>query len=306
MNQKEAEFLDRSQCINCGSSNLKKLSGGFFGDDPLCSLIENDPWGESPMSFIEKKKWSFVQCKDCAQMFHKYILSPEWNEVRFESWMTADAMEKFSEPKNTIETNFNKTKQHVTHILRLEKMTQKIRGNKPVRILDFGCGWGDFLATADRFGFIGYGVDRSSARRKLGQHGVIFQDIEELKNERNSFHVITLFEVLEHLDTPLTVLKSLSKLIVPGGILVLETPDCAGVTNIKDMTTYRKIHPLDHINAFTSETLSSIAGHAGFRKIKPCLSIITTNRAKIIKSEIKHLLYNFKNLRSTRQYFIKC
>jgi 2-polyprenyl-3-methyl-5-hydroxy-6-metoxy-1,4-benzoquinol methylase len=130
------------------------------------------------------------------------------------------------------------------------------------------------------------------------------QDLDELKNELNSFHVITLFEVLEHLDNPLTILQSLSKLIAPGGVLILETPDCSGISNIQEMISYRKIHPLDHINAFTPKTLESIAGRAGFKKVKPCVSFVTTDRIKLIKLEIKQLLYNLGNV-NTQQYFLK-
>ncbi|MFK5970182.1 MAG: class I SAM-dependent methyltransferase [Candidatus Marithrix sp.] len=307
MSKKEAEFIDRNCCINCGSNKLVKLSSGLFGNDPLRGLIENDPWGESPIPYIENKKWLFARCEDCNQMFHRYVLSPKWNKIRFTSWMSQEAIEKFEASTNMPENRFNKTVSHVQHVLRLEKMTRDIRGKAPVRLLDFGCGWGGFLNTADHFGFVGYGIDRSFDRRKLGQHASIFQNINELINETEpniSFHAISLFEVLEHLDDPLTTLQSLSKLMVTGGILILETPDCTGCTSVTDMSSYRKIHPLDHINAFTSDTIISIAGRAGFSVIKPSISHVTVYRSKVIKSELKQLLHGIIRV-NTQKYFYK-
>ncbi|MCK5425761.1 MAG: class I SAM-dependent methyltransferase [Emcibacter sp.] len=307
MKKNEAEFTDRNVCINCGSGKLKELAGGLFGDAPLRNFIENDPWGESPISYVANKIWSYVQCEHCKQMFHRFILSPEFSEILFTKWMTAEAIEKFEEQHKKPNQDFNKAQQYVLHILRLEKMTKNLRGNEDVRILDFGCGWGEFLAMCDSFGFESYGVDRSSARRKFGQKGSIFSELDELKKEINpskKLHVITLFEVLEHVDFPLEILKSLNELLVPGGILILETPDCKGVTDIINPLTYRKIHPLSHINAFTHQTMQSIAKQAGFNPIKPSISYATSDRMKVIKTEVKQLINGFINP-STQQYFMK-
>lgn len=50
-------------------------------------------------------------------------------------------------------------------------------------------------------------------------------------NERRftqQFHTLTLSEVMEHLDDPRSLLKELATLLLPGGILVLEAPNCEG------------------------------------------------------------------------------
>jgi SAM-dependent methyltransferase len=303
----EAKFIDRDHCINCGSLSLSQVSGGLFGDSPLRELIENDPWGECPMPFIENKNWSYVECNDCNQTFHRFVLAPDWNEIRFSDWMTQEAIQEFEASTNTPENHFNTAKSHIAHILRLEKLTRAIRGSGAVRLLDFGCGWGEFLATADRFGFTSIGIDRSSGRRSLGQHSEIFPSIKELIDKTNpsiQFHAITLFEVLEHVDEPLPILLSLADLLVPGGILVLETPDCTNVTEIDSELSYRKIHPLDHINGFTPKTLTNIARRAGFRPAKDYASHVTVERAAIFKAEVRRILNGIGGA-STQRYFTK-
>lgn len=302
MRNEKARFVERANCITCGSVNLVQIASGRFGEDPLRSLIENDPWGESPLPYIADEQWIFVRCDDCSTRYHMRILAPEWIEICYSDWVTQEAMEKYLASQNTPEQHFEKARQHVAHVLRLEKLTQGIRGSSAVRVLDFGCGWGEFLAMCARFGFEGYGVDFSPDRRRQGQVS-IFPGIEDMKSElggRACFHAATMFEVLEHLADPLDALKSLNDLLMPGGILILETPDCTGVEGIQNQRDYRAIHPLSHINAFTPKTLPLIAESAGFRQIPRGAAQVTCDLKMVMKTGIKEFLRP-----TTQQYFRK-
>lgn len=308
MQNEKARFVERANCITCGSTNLVQMASGRFNDDPLRSFIANDPWGESPLPYVADDQWAFVGCGDCLTRFHRRILAPEWIERCYSDWITQEAMEKFLAPQNTPQKKFDKARQHVSHVLRLEKLTRDIRRGGAVRVLDFGCGWGTFLAMCARFGFEGYGIDFAPDRRKQGQVS-IFPGIQDLKSELHQggvgfFHAITLFEVLEHLADPLTALKSLNDFIVPGGVLILETPDCTGVEDIRNDRDYQAIHPLSHINAFTPESLRSIAGYAGFLPINCGVAQVTCDFKKVVKTEAKRALWKFLKP-TTQQYFRK-
>ncbi|MDH4188037.1 MAG: hypothetical protein OEV08_13680, partial [Nitrospira sp.] len=119
MHNEKARFVERSNCISCNSANLIQMANGQFKEDPLRSLIENDPWGESPLPYIADEQWIFVRCGDCLTKFHKRILSPEWIEICYSEWVTQEAMEKFLAAQNTPQQRFNKARQHVSHVLRL-------------------------------------------------------------------------------------------------------------------------------------------------------------------------------------------
>lgn len=304
-----AEFVERVNCINCGSTELKELSKGFFRDKPLSTFIEQDPWEELPMPYIKDNHWIYVKCQKCQQTFHQRILSPKWLDKCYSDWVSEKAIQEFINIRNlnSPEKKFEKGRNHVLHILRLESLTRKLRVNTPLRILDFGCGYGDFLATCSCFGFDGYGIDFSPARRSNSRFSILpnLEDLKSLDESKQKFHVITLFEVLEHLAAPLEILESLSNFIVDEGILVLETPDCTNITDIKTANDYRKINPLSHINGFTSNTLISIAQRAGFDRIdRGAAHAISNSKTKIIKTEIKGLVENiFKP--TTQHYFRK-
>jgi SAM-dependent methyltransferase len=169
-----------------------------------------------------------------------------------------------------------------------------------VKVLDFGSGYGAFLAMCASFGFGAYGVDRSAARRENSAVQV-FAEIEDVAHA-GPFHALTLFEVLEHLDEPRAVMEKLVAMLVPGGILILETPNCEGVQGIETMHDYRQIHPLDHINGFTPKTLREFGERLGFKAITPPAAAVACHQAKIAKSAAKGLLAPIRRP-TTQLYF---
>lgn len=304
-----AEFAERLHCINCASPRLVELSRGKFADQPLSAFIEADPWGESPVPHLKNAEWILVRCTDCEQVFHKRILTEDWNEKKYSLWMSIDAISAFEARLATgggpfpSERKALRAREQVSHILRIEKHTRPIRDQgEPVRLLDFGCGSGEFLLFCRQFGvFEAYGVDRAAPRRDNALVRIL-PSLDDLK-PGSSFHAIALFEVLEHLDDPAQVLRQLSERLVPNGVLVVETPDCTGVTGIQSRQDYLKIHPLEHINAFTHKTLKSMVERRGFACIRKGIAHVTAERMRIVKAEAKHLLY--REDASTRLYFRK-
>jgi 2-polyprenyl-3-methyl-5-hydroxy-6-metoxy-1,4-benzoquinol methylase len=301
-----AEFLERANCINCASTHFTDLSTGRIGDEPLRSFLQNDPWGENPLPYIENAEWAYARCNDCQQAFHRKILAPAWVQKHYTDWVSHEAMQIFSSAQNTPEGQFQRARENVMHVLRIEKLTRGIRGRDAVRVLDFGCGYGEFLAVCDGFGFEASGVDFSPDRRREGRVEIL-PDMEALKatsRAERGFHAATLFQVLEHVTEPLEILKSIWELVVPDGLLVLETPDCTGVTDIKTLSDYRNIHPLDHINGFVPATLSSIAQRAGFQPINRGEAHVTADWKRAVKTEVKRLVGRFRRT-TTQQYFRK-
>lgn len=297
----QAVFVERDSCINCGSHNLIELSRGNYIDQPLAKFITDDPGSDTPFLHLQTARWELAKCAYCNQVFHRRILNNEWNERRFTEWMNADSIKQFEARHGSqFSRSFNSATHHIEHVLRIERLTRNLRGDGPARVLDFGCGFGGFVVACGHFGFEAVGVDRSIGRRSEA-HIEIYPSLEGLGNQK--FHAITLFEVLEHLDEPAKMLSELSSYLVPNGLLVLETPDCSGVTGINTHDDYLKVHPLEHINAFTHDTLKSIAERHGFREISRGPAFVTADPDRIAKRIAKHALS--KDGTSTQMYFRK-
>jgi SAM-dependent methyltransferase len=277
-------FIVRDHCVACGSIKSSSRSSGQFGEEPLRSFIENDPWGENPMPVLEREEWDFRECSDCGQRWHARILSPRWNDTRFSKWMSEDAIREFERDHG----NNHDAARAVQHVLRLKDFGVR-------RILDFGCGFGRFLEMCRLFGLDAHGVDRSHARRS----GAGVQVHAELDDVPGSFDAITMFEVLEHLDDPMDMLRQLKSRLNPGGVMVVEVPDTSGVSDFYDRESYYKIHPLDHINAFTPDTLVNFMRRAGCRPLDKEPAFVTTSLMRVAKDVAKARLKQ----RSTQRYF---
>ena len=291
------KFISRDACINCGSDDVNTLSSGKFGDQPLRQFIENDPTGEDPMPYLEDCVWEFMQCTQCSQMYHRYIATPETDHLHFNVWSSKEAIEEYEKSRKNFNSYIEHGKRHVSHILRLYDLFNK---DRQLKLLDFGCGWGAFITMCKGFGIDAHGVDKSVGRRD-GAYVEIYPSIEDIKQK--DFNAVTMFEVLEHVTNPLEILKDLAELMLPGGVLILETPDCTGVTGINDYQSYLNIHPLEHINGFTPLTLESIAKRAGFSKIRKSVAHVTSSRVQLLKKETRGILQGF--IPTTQLYFRK-
>jgi 2-polyprenyl-3-methyl-5-hydroxy-6-metoxy-1,4-benzoquinol methylase len=137
-------------------------------------------------------------------------------------------------------------------------------------LLDIGCGEGFFLFNAARAGYATKGVELSQdaaeyARREFGLD-VEAQPFEELRFPDDHFDVITLWQVLEHVPYPLMILKKAHRILKPGGLLALSTPNIQGVPARILGRRWWNIRRL-HINQFTTKTLTTVLENAGFKDI---------------------------------------
>lgn len=142
--------------------------------------------------------------------------------------------------------------------------------NNSTSLLDVGCGEGFFLFNASKAGFITKGVELSQeaaayAKREFGLD-VEAEPFETLRFPENYFDVVTLWQVLEHVPHPLAILKEVNRILKPGGLLAVSTPDIGGIPAKifrKSWWNIRKIH----INQFTTKTLKDIVENAGFKNV---------------------------------------
>jgi 2-polyprenyl-3-methyl-5-hydroxy-6-metoxy-1,4-benzoquinol methylase len=93
------------------------------------------------------------------------------------------------------------------------------------KILDIGAGVGDFLATAHQNGWETAGVEPNQKARQIAEKkGVSFVDkTEDLPD--NSFDIITMWHVLEHVPNLENQIKELKRLVKPNGHIVIAVPN---------------------------------------------------------------------------------
>ena len=85
----------------------------------------------------------------------------------------------------------------------------------------------------------------------------------------------------------------------PRGVMIVEVPNTTGTVAISSREDYYKIHPLDHINAFTPSTLARMMDRAGFAPINKRSAFVTTSLKRVAKDFAKARLKQ----NSTQRYF---
>jgi 2-polyprenyl-3-methyl-5-hydroxy-6-metoxy-1,4-benzoquinol methylase len=93
------------------------------------------------------------------------------------------------------------------------------------KILDIGAGTGDFLLTAKNDGWNVIGIEPSDRAKNIGkQKGISFAE-ETASLENNSFDVITMWHVLEHVPNLELQIQELKRLLKPTGTLIVAVPN---------------------------------------------------------------------------------
>jgi len=157
----------------------------------------------------------------------------------------------------------------------------KPRGRK---LLDVGCGVGRFGRAAANEGWDVTGIDISARAVEIGSQNAGFpmlnKSLEEIRDEGHKYDVLTSFEVLEHLKTPVEFLRTCFDVLAPDGEIFLTVPnwDCPEVQN----STEKDCVPPVHLLYFTVGSLQSAVERAGFRVLH-CGIIHSYPTVKIFK-----------------------
>ena len=100
---------------------------------------------------------------------------------------------------------------------------------KTGRILDIGCGHGDFLKLAAEAGWEGWGIEPSreaaETAGKIPGLKIFCGTAEEAGFPENHFDIITLWNVVDCLPDPCAALKTIREWLRPGGLLLIRTPN---------------------------------------------------------------------------------
>ena len=147
-------------------------------------------------------------------------------------------------------------------------------------LLDVGCHVGTFLELAERGGFEVTGIEPSRfgaeyARRRIRGtvHGGV---IEDVPLHDDSFDVVTMWDVIEHLPDPASTLRAVYSALKPGGIFAVTTMDVEALfprVAGKRWPWYMQMH----LVYFSKRTLGEMLRREGFEVVE------TTRHKRIVR-----------------------
>lgn len=136
------------------------------------------------------------------------------------------------------------------------------------RLLDLGCGNGEFLLRSRSAVWDVVGVDFDSkaveAARSQGLD-VLLGGVESLDPSIDEFDVITSANVIEHVHQVVEVLRACYKLLKPGGYLWLETPNIDSFGHRRFARHWRGLEHPRHLVIFNWNSLETLLLETGFR-----------------------------------------
>jgi SAM-dependent methyltransferase len=141
------------------------------------------------------------------------------------------------------------------------------------KLLDVGCNIGLFLKVAREEGFDVTGVELNRDCAAYGRENfgleIHSEYLDAIGFPSGSFEVVTLFDVLEHIPDLHNFLKEVRRIIRPGGLLVVQSPNLGSLMAELTGSQWSWLTPPDHLYHFTPETLQLLLHESGFT-VKEC------------------------------------
>jgi 2-polyprenyl-3-methyl-5-hydroxy-6-metoxy-1,4-benzoquinol methylase len=184
------------------------------------------------MNFLEDT--SFITVKDFSVSGESFslLLNEEYQILKTHPQPTLDKLGSYYEFEDYIShTDGNRTTfEKMYHFIKrnaIQKKVHLINSYQPLkgRILDIGAGTGDFLLEAKNQNWDILGVEpNDKAKAKAIEKGIkLTEAIDKL--ESNSFDVITLWHVLEHVPDLEHHVSELKRLLKPSGTIIIAVPN---------------------------------------------------------------------------------
>lgn len=143
-------------------------------------------------------------------------------------------------------------------------------GKNRGRLLEVGCGNGIMLQKLVRLGWDATGVDIDPEGVAVAQSqglAAICGKLENIKYSPDTFDAIVMGHVIEHVNSPILLLRECMRVLKPNGALVLITPNSMSWGHDLFKEHWRGLEPPRHLFVYNKSVLSSLIKRAGFRKI---------------------------------------
>lgn len=238
--------INNSTCRLCGSSHYKLL---YNIHSPFDNSKENIP------GLPRAIRLKVVKCGHCGLVYALNGLDKNF---------IAHCYENNKDTLYTMEERANRLSARII----LGKIRRfKEKGD----LLDIGCSAGFLVDEAVKLGYKAEGIDLSEYAANFAKERlrltVCRGDILAKDFPENHFDVITVTDVIEHLSEPLECLVKIKKILKPGGILYITTPDIESWLSRIFKSRWKGIRN-SHLFYFSGKTMRNMLKQAGLDAIR--------------------------------------
>lgn len=217
-----------------------------------CQVCNHSEWTEIYNSTL-------VKCRNCGFITANLKVSiDELNALYSEKYFKGEEYLDYKADKNFLQKNF-------------KKRLKRIRKYHPEfsNVLEIGCAYGFFAETLTKeypsTHYLGLDVSADSIEyaRNILKQNVQCIDYLALKTDQ-LYSDIFMWDVIEHLPEPASVIKKASAELKVGGHIYITTGDIDALLPRLQKHKWRLIHPPSHLHYFSKRTLSKLLTDSGF------------------------------------------
>lgn len=135
-----------------------------------------------------------------------------------------------------------------------------------IRILDIGCGFGETLGYHQARGCDVYGVEADYNIKRVADtfgYKVHVGLFDPTIYQPDFFDYVTMHQVIEHVQDPIETLQGIARVLKPGGIVILSTPNANGWGAKLFGRYWINWHAPYHLQFFTLKSLKLASDQAG-------------------------------------------
>ncbi|HXH10771.1 MAG TPA: class I SAM-dependent methyltransferase [Alphaproteobacteria bacterium] len=227
----------------------------------------------------ERDGYFVVACKTCI-LNHVLPLPSEafladYYATHFYQVSKADYVERYERDREWWELHHQYTvNQALRHLRGSTAHADEDDWEYPLYVLDVGAGPGIFLDVAKRSGFVTFGIELNKQVAELSRsrgHAVWVGTLQDYRYSRHEplFHMVHLYEVLEHVPDPEEFLYQCRDLLDHGGVLHVVVPNDYSPLQLLAQERCNLprwwLAPPEHLNYFEPKSLQLMVRRVGFR-----------------------------------------
>lgn len=130
------------------------------------------------------------------------------------------------------------------------------------RLLDVGCGAGNFIRLLQECGLECTGIDPFLRADEDTPSGAKLRQ-RAIEEEPGRYKGILFSHSLEHIADPRRALEKAAELLLPGGVVIIRIPLADSLAFLRYGADWYQLDAPRHLNLFTKKSLSLLAGQCG-------------------------------------------
>lgn len=215
---------------------------------------------------LDKMGYAIARCAKCGLV---YANPRAPHETILARYSTQYFWTEYLPSLGVVDGTFDLAHFDLRHRALLDMMAARTEGR---RLLEVGCGAGFFLKAAERAGWTVEGIELSDEASRFAVEQLHLRIRRERAEDApiapGSFDAACMFDVIEHLFEPAPVLAAIARALVPGGLLVISTPNFDSASRLTLGNDWAVLSPLEHLYYFTEDSLRRILHKTGFANVQ--------------------------------------